>query len=326
MSSPLTNWKTHNKSIQILEAAEKGGYGVIAAIAYNIEHILGLVQAAERARSPLIIQFFPWAVTYSSGLLVRAAADAVSRTTSVPIALHMDHAQDEALILEAADTLPFDSIMVDMSHYEKAENLAKTKALVAYCAQKGIATEAEPGRIEGGEDGVMDTEGLEGSKTTPEEVREFIATGVDVLAPAFGNMHGEYWGATGPQLDFERQVTKPIFRNCPQGIILLVCLFNPGLTDIMATERLEQIRRNINGKVRIALHGTNGFEPELLRKCVEAGVSKINVNRMVLDDYNDHLKVNAHKVPLTKLMEEGTEKVASLTMKWMEICGSAGKA
>jgi len=115
----------------------------------------------------------------------------------------MDHAQDVELIKHAASTLPFDSIMVDMSHYEKEENLKKTKELVRYCQERAIATEAEPGRIEGGEDGVMDTEGLEGSKTTPEEVDEFVETGVDALAPAFGNMHGEYW-EIGPQLDFER--------------------------------------------------------------------------------------------------------------------------
>jgi fructose/tagatose bisphosphate aldolase len=47
--------------------------------------------------------------------------------------------------------------MVDMSHYEKEDNLAKTKELVAYCHERGIATEAEPGRIEGGEDGIADT-------------------------------------------------------------------------------------------------------------------------------------------------------------------------
>lgn len=200
--SPPVDWKAKNRSIQILAAAEKGQYGVLAPIAYNIEQILGFVRAAEKARSPLIIQFFPWAVTYSDGLLIRTAADAISRS-NVPIALHMDHAQDEKLIRHSVDTLPFDSIMVDMSHYEKEENLRKTADLVKYCQEKGIATEAEPGRIEGGEDGVMDTEGLEGSKTTPEEVDEFIATGVDALAPAFGNMHGEYW-ANGPQLDFAR--------------------------------------------------------------------------------------------------------------------------
>src|SRR5258706_7386560 len=107
--APPADWKLKNRSNQILEAAEQGGYGVIAAIAYNIEQILGFVRAAEKARSPLIIQFFPWAVTYSDGLLIRTAADAISRC-SVPISLHMDHAQDEALIRHAADNLPFDSI------------------------------------------------------------------------------------------------------------------------------------------------------------------------------------------------------------------------
>lgn len=196
------SWKESNRTIQILKAAEKGKYGVLAAIAYNIEQILGLVRAAEKARSPLIIQFFPWAITWSDGLLIRAAADAM-KTATVPISVHLDHAQEESLIRHAADNLPFDSIMVDMSHHEKEENLAKTKELVEYCHVRRIATEAEPGRIEGGEDGVMDTAGLEGSKTTVEEAQDFVATGVDILAPAIGNVHGEY-GPAGPQLDFER--------------------------------------------------------------------------------------------------------------------------
>ena len=175
---------------------------MIAAIAYNIEQILGLIEAAESARSPIIIQFFPWAIAFSKGLLIHAAAKAI-RSCSVPISIHLDHAQDEKLIKLAADTLPFDSIMVDMSHHEKAENLAKTAELVKYCHERGIATEAEPGRIEGGEDGVLDTAGLEGMKTTAEEANDFVATGVDVLAPAIGNVHGDY-GPQGPSLDLDR--------------------------------------------------------------------------------------------------------------------------
>lgn len=192
----------NNKTIRILEDAEKHGYGVIASIVYNIEHILGVIKAAESKRSPLIIQVFPWAITFSDGLLIRTAADAASRA-SVPVAIHLDHCQDERLVKLAADTLPFDSIMVDMSHHEKAENLAKTKELVEYCHARGIATEAEPGRIEGAEDGVADTVDLDAILTTPEEVEEFIATGVDFLAPAIGNIHGEY-GPKGPDLDFAR--------------------------------------------------------------------------------------------------------------------------
>ena len=200
--SSATDWKATNRHLQILRAAEQGGYGVIAAIAYNIEQILGLVRAAEKARSPVILQFFPWAIEFSDGLLIRTAADAARRAT-IPVSVHLDHAQDEEVIKLAADELPFDSIMVDMSRFEKEENLAKTARWVRYCHERKIATEAEPGRIEGGEDGVTDTEGLEASKTTPEEVEQFVATGVDALAPAFGNVHGEY-GPQGPQLDFTR--------------------------------------------------------------------------------------------------------------------------
>lgn len=178
---------------------------MLILIRYNVENIVAVVRAAENKRSPLIIQVFPWAITASDGLLVRAAADAALRAT-VPVAIHLDHAQDEALIRYAADNLPFDSIMVDMSHHEKEENLAKTKELVEYCHARGIATEAEPGRLEGGEDGVADTVDLEGVLTTPEDVEQFIATGVDFLAPAFGNIHGESpYGKAGPQLDYARQ-------------------------------------------------------------------------------------------------------------------------
>lgn len=80
---------------------------------------------------------FPWAVTFSSGLLVHAAAQA-AKSASVPVSVHLDHAQDEALIRHCAENLPFDSIMVDMSHYEREENLAKTRELVAYCHERGI--------------------------------------------------------------------------------------------------------------------------------------------------------------------------------------------
>lgn len=74
------------------------------------------------------------------------------------------------------------------------------------------------------------------------------------------------------------------------------------------------------------LHGTNGFKPELMKECIAAGVSKINVNRLVLDDYYTHLRSQVSNVPHTALIEQGVEKVIAQTVEWMEICGSAGKA
>lgn len=196
------SWRESNKHLSILRHAEKKSYGVIAAIAYNMEQIVGLVRAAEQAGSPLILQFFPWAVEFGNGILIRTASDAASKA-KVPVSLHLDHCQTPDLVKKAADMDLFHSIMVDMSHFDKEENLRRTRELVEYCNARQIAIEAEPGRIEGGEDGVVDTEALEGMKTTAEEIDEFIATGVDALAPAFGNVHGDY-GPGGPQLDFER--------------------------------------------------------------------------------------------------------------------------
>ncbi|TQV93664.1 Ketose-bisphosphate aldolase, class-II [Cordyceps javanica] len=282
---------TSNKTYQILKDAEENGYGVLAPIAYNIEHIIAFVQAAEAKRSPLIIQVFPWAITFSSGLLVIAAAHA-ARQASVPIAIHLDHAQDEALIRQAADTLPFDSIMVDMSHYEMEENLSRTAELVRYCHERGIATEAEPGRIEGGEDGIASTEELEGALTTEDQVDDFIATGIDFLAPAFGNVHGEY-GPRGPELQFDR---------------------------------LKKIQHKVDGRVRIVLHGTNDFPEAIMRRCIGGGVSKVNVNKLVLDDYLVHLQTTAPTASLTTLMEGGVMAVRGL-MEWqMDVCKSTGMA
>lgn len=238
-----------------------------------------------------MLQVFPWAITYSDGLLIHAAAKHASQA-SVPVAIHLDHAQDEALIKHAAVNLPFDSIMVDMSHYEMAENLSKTRELVAFCNKYQITTEAEPGRIEGGEDGVEDTFDLEGALTTPEQVDDFLATGIDFLAPAFGNVHGEY-GPDGPV----------------------------GLK----YELLDSIRSRTKGKLRIALHGTNDFPADVTRKCVAGGCSKINVNKLVLDDYLEYLKANSGD-KLTTMMEEGTKKIQKAMEVQMDICGSSGKA
>lgn len=195
----------------MLNAAAEGKYGVLGVVSYNLETIIGAIRAAESKKAPLQILLFPWALHYSPSF-VSAAAEACA-AASVPVTLHMDHAQDPEVIKRAAElkkhdgTPMFDSIMVDMSHYEKEENLAKTTELVKLCHSKGIATEAEPGRIEGGEDGVKDTAELEGMMTTAEEVDDFIATGIDFLAPAFGNVHGDYHGVENIHLDYERYVS-----------------------------------------------------------------------------------------------------------------------
>jgi len=77
--------------------------------------------------------------------------------------------------------------------------------------------------------------------------------------------------------------------------------------------------------VRIVLHGTNGFPDEVTQRCIAAGVSKINVNKLVLDDYNIHLKANASILPQTRLIDEGIESVVRLQANQMDVSGSTGR-
>jgi fructose-bisphosphate aldolase, class II len=86
------------------------------------------------------------------------------------------------------------------------------------------------------------------------------------------------------------------------------------------------IRQKVRNRVRIVLHGTNDFPEIIMRKCIIGGISKVNVNKLVLEDYLQHLKANASTLPLTTLMEQGVDKVQKL-MEWqMDVCGSTGKA
>ena len=238
-----------------------------------------------------MLLLFPWAQTYSSTLLATAAAEA-ARTASVPITVHLDHAQSPSAIHEAADTGCYDSVMVDMSHHEKEENLRLTRELTEYCHERGIVTEAEPGRITGGEDGVMDTAELEAVMTSPEEAREFVDTGIDWLAPAFGNVHGNY-GPRGIQLEYER---------------------------------LNAVNEAVGKDVRLVLHGTDGFDDAIFAKCIKGGITKVNINKFMNRRYMDLQNGNHGKLGLTQLMEEGTRVMQEAVEECIDQLGSAGKA
>lgn len=92
------------------------------------------------------------------------------------------------------------------------------------------------------------------------------------------------------------------------------------------TNRLEAISKQAAGRVRIVLHGTNGFPDAITQRCIAAGVSKINVNKLVLDDYNQHLRAQANKLPQTQLIDEGIRHVVRLQSYQMDVSGSTGRA
>lgn len=285
---------SQNKAVRLVQHAAANKYAICATCCYNIEGILASVRAAEAKRAPLIIQLFPWAIQYADGVLLHAAREAADNA-SVPIALHMDHAQTPEMVKRAAGfENGFDGIMVDMSHYD--DNLEKTRELVQYCNARGIVTEAEPGRIDGGEDGVGDLRemGLDAILTTPAQAEDFVATGIHWLAPAFGNVHGNY-GPKGPQLDYER---------------------------------LRRVNEAVGDRVCLVLHGAGAewFEQELLRKCIDCGIAKVNINDGFNNDFIHVMKTEAGTTPLTGLLEKATNAMQKSIEQYIEWMGATGMA
>lgn len=165
-------------------------------LSYNDDGVISVIRAAEAVRSPAIIQLFPWTVKFQGPHFVRYVVDA-AHAASVPIAVHLDHCIEEADIRQALE-LPFDSIMVDASVHDAGENIRQVNEITRIANAKGVSIEAEMGRIEGGEDGLPSVD-LDAVLTQPADAKRFIdETGVQFLAPAFGNVHGGY-GPEGPE-------------------------------------------------------------------------------------------------------------------------------
>jgi len=74
------------------------------------------------------------------------------------------------------------------------------------------------------------------------------------------------------------------------------------------------------------LHGTNGFPEDIMSNCVKHGMTRCNVNELVLHKYSAYVKENTGKVPLTTLMEKGTDLIQELVEWQMDVVGSTGKA
>jgi fructose-bisphosphate aldolase class II len=285
---------SHNGTLKILRAAEEGGYGVACVNCYNMDAVIGALRAAEKKKSPVMIQVFPWSIQQFGSVFINFCADAIKQC-KVPASLHLDHAMREEDI-KAAMELPFDSIMVDMSRHSEEDNVKLTKTFAIECAKRGIATEAELGRIDGGEDGVMGDEDIEALMTKPEDAVAYIKeTGVNMLAPSFGNIHGDY-PPEGPEAFVKFNVLKDV------------------------KKALE------SHKIPIVLHGTNDFNDKMMKKCVEYGVVKFNVNKVVAEEYYKYVEDNFNKIELTKVIEGGLDRFQNGVEQLMDAIGSTNKA
>lgn len=169
----------------LMTDAAAGGTGIGAFNVIHVETAEALVAAAERAGLPVILQISENCARYHGALEPIALATlAIARASSAPVAVHLDHAEDESLAYAAIE-LGFGSVMYDGAHLPYAQNVEITARVTERAHSAGVFVEAELGTV-GGKDGAH----APGVRTDPDEAMSFVAaTGVDALAVAVGSSH-----------------------------------------------------------------------------------------------------------------------------------------
>jgi fructose-bisphosphate aldolase class II len=189
---PLATFK------EILSDARRRKYAVGSFNIWDFYSAKGLITAAEKSRSPVIISLWQPELELAGYEELFGLCVSIGRSASVPVAIFLDHAKD-ILEIEKAIQLGATSIMIDGSHLSLKENVSLTSHAVEIARSAGVSTEAEIG-ILGEEFGSEPDEAL---YTDPQEAKRFVKeTGVDALAVSIGNAHGYY--KKEPKLDLNR--------------------------------------------------------------------------------------------------------------------------
>jgi len=186
---------------RLLAHAKNHGYAVGAFNTNNLEYIQAILEAAEEAQSPVIIQAAGSEIDYMGGFVF---TDIVRRMMSVPVAINLDHGESYDRSVQCIQ-YGFTSVMFDGSRLSFEDNIAVTRDVVKAAHAAGISVEGEIGII-GGTAEIEDMRDHSQELSDPEECRYFVEqTGVDCLAASIGTAHGLYKAA--PRLDFERLKT-----------------------------------------------------------------------------------------------------------------------
>ena len=272
---------------QMIDMAEEGGYCVPAFNVYNIETVMGVMDAAEELKAPVIMQLYPRLVNEQVGYYLSPVVLAAAQKASVPVCLHLDHAAGKQEVYRAL-RWGYTGIMQDGSSLSFEENVALTRSTVEMCAAMGVSVEGELGLVGSAADDTM------GEFTDPEEAKSFVEqTGVCCLAVLVGNAHGHY--KKPPKLDIDR--ISAIRKACG---VPLVLHGGTGIPD-------DQVKAAIAAGMRKMNIGTDVC-------CAFAEGTKAT-----MDDPNRHLAVDV-------FMKKPIETVKELAMRKIRMMGANGKA
>ena len=309
--------------------AQQEGFAIGAFNVDNLEIMNAICLAGRAKKSPIMLEFSQGEVGYF-GLenIVDLVANAREKY-KIPILLNLDHAKEvedcEAAINYSSDShsgeqsdsridsgqarlaakrvrmtsdFGFDDIHFDGSELAFEENVESTKRVVEAAHAKGILVEGEIDKLSGSSEAhqeEVDLEVLKKSYTDPLRAKKFVeATGVDIFAAVFGNVHGTF--PNQPDLDFEL---------------------------------LKKIRQALPNTF-LSLHGGSGIAADQVKEAISvAKIVKVNVNTELRQAFKDALaqKMSEDSISYAyyKMAPDIESAVAAVVEGKIEVFGSGGK-
>ena len=238
------------KMKDLLRRAEEKNIGCGAFSVGNMEMVRGAIRAAEELDTPIILQIAEVRLKNSPLHLMGPMMVQAAKEAKVDVAVHLDH----GLTFESVDKaleLGFTSVMLDASTLPFEENIARVKAVVEKARKYGATVEAELGLVGGSEDGSCD-HGIR--CTDPDDAVVYAReTGIDALAVAIGNAHGNY--PVAPTLAFDV---------------------------------LEKIHEKVD--IPLVLHGGSGITDKDVQKAISLGIRKVNIATASFNSLTAHVE------------------------------------
>ena len=281
---------------EMLQKAKAGHYAVGQFNINNLEWTKAVLTAAEETKSPVILGVSEGAAKYMCGYkTIVGMVNGMLEELNITVPVALHLDHGSYEACYKCVEAGFSSIMFDGSHYPIEENVAKTRELVSVVKEHNMSIEAEVGAIGGEEDGVIGR----GECADPEECKMVADLGIDFLAAGIGNIHGKY----------------------------------PDNWEGLSFETLDAIQK-LTGDMPLVLHGGTGIPDDMIKKAIDLGVAKINVNtecqlvfaeatRKYIEEGKDLVGKGFDP---RKVLKPGADAIVAKVKEKMELFGSVGKA